>query len=61
LCRYVEAVIGGDADAGAAAAAVRGRCKGDADGGGDGGLEWDGASGYLYLTVGLCTLNQVDP
>lgn len=48
----LEAVVGGAADAGvAAAAAVRGRCEGDADGDGDGGLEWDGASGYLYLTA----------
>ena len=41
----------GSIDAAAAAAlVVRGGCDGDFDGGGDGGLEWDGASGYLYLT-----------
>ena len=27
-----------------------GRCLGDGDGDGDSGLEWDGASGFLYLT-----------
>jgi hypothetical protein len=47
---FLEAVIGGDSDSGVPAAVVRGRCEGDVDGGGNGGLEWDGASGYLYLT-----------
>ena len=80
---WLEAVIGGDPDYGAAAQAIRGRasqvllaksldailvkkrgmrcpeiclarirgrCEGDADASGSGGLEWDGASGYLYLT-----------
>ena len=32
------------------AATIRGRCLGDGDGDGDSGLEWDGASGFLYLT-----------
>ena len=31
------------------AKAIRGRCVDDGDGG-DGGFEWDGAGGYLYLT-----------
>ena len=44
-----EYVEGAEMDHGASrAATIRGRCLGDGDG--DSGLEWDGASGFLYLT-----------
>ena len=46
-----EYVEGAEMDHGASrAATIRGRCLGDGDGDGDSGLEWDGASGFLYLT-----------
>ena len=46
-----EYVQGTEPDHGVShAATIRGRCLGDGDGDGDSGLEWDGASGFLYLT-----------
>ena len=46
-----ERVEGAEMDHGELrAATIRGRCLGDGDGDGDSGLEWDGASGFLYLT-----------
>ena len=46
-----ERVVGNVPDLGGnpLVARGRGRCE-DASAGGDGGIEWDGAGGYLYLT-----------